>query len=1522
MKKKILFSFVLLWIGIFSYAQVTVNRITSSTINGNPQYVFSPSTDIIYRDANGTTNFGSVGTGGICSGATHRSQLNSVILKLNSSATNNIVVHGTSSGTARSLSSIETSTTLAGPYTVLTGVTSSSTINSSSVCGTLIISNISIPNNTFIRFTFSGNVNLSGFDVTQFNPIVEPTTQATNISFENVSSNSLSINWTNGNGSNRVVFVKEGTQGTIEDPTDGDEFTANNNWNNGAPTGTQLGTSGYFCVYNGSASTVNLSNLDPFTTYWVRVYEYNGSGTSTDYFLSTATNNPNSQATLASPITASFSGILNIGETLEGSYEYSEFPGDVEGDSEYQWYVADDSFGLNQSAILGATSLSYLIQLADEGKYLRFGVVPTDINEVQGSESFSDWQLVNSRPIASSVIVSGILNVSEEVSATYSFNDVDNDLEGLSSYQWYRADDELGTNSEAILDANATAYTLDAADLAKYIRFGVIPAASSGSTPGDEIFGNWTGPILSQDAPSVIATGVLTENSLNTDVISLTLVNDTFNSNTLNVADFALNNAPSGLTLNQITWINSTEAEVSFSYNDEDFDVDVTNFSITINASTLDSNTTLTTLDMAINALIETLEVSGDLLFEDVCVNQESQIESFEVSGSNLKSGNITIAAVDGFEYAETVNGVYSTTLDFMHAGGDLISKTIFVKFVPSTVANYSDSIEVSSPGAPSAFQAVTASGITLPSSISSPTSSMIGSNQAVAGGDITAVGCSEVIERGIYYSTTNGFANGEGTKVSETSDSFETGAFSVSTTGLSTGTTYYYKAFARDADDVSVYTSQGTFTTLAIAEPNAIDATDNTCNSFTANWEAVEGASSYQLDVSTFPNFGSISVNPNQTLLSNTGVLGLPGWSETNVTVSSGALSMVSNTSQIITAAFNISSYTGVQLNFSIRTFGGVTGNSNQVVISISTDNGANWSSLGTTTAAGSSLNPAAPYSLDAYLGSQVRLKFETPNAISSRGIGLDNITVTGDQNTFTPSFVENYEDVTINGLSLGITGLDTETDYYYRVRSSDATSVSNNSNTIAATTLPLTIWYADADGDGFGNDEDTEQACTQPDGYVAVGGDCNDNANTIYPGATEICYDGILQNCNGDLNDGCPVVLTQIRPYFCGTTLQFVNSSILADTPTGLPVGATITGYRYEITNLSTTAVREVEKTIAMIRINETDMAGFNTAYSIRVMVRINNEWQDYGTACTILTPAIPTTAVSTVCGQVLPSLQSAIYATTVVSSTGYEFEVSRMEGGVAVETTTIERSVNNFKLTLLSGIQYVYASEYQVRVRVKANVNGVEVWSNYGAVCSVYTPEAPEAAIDGCGGEEGIAPAALNTPIYATPLTGATQYRFTLSDGVSYNQVYTTSGRFFRLSNFNALQTLTPGGNYSVTVEAEIYGYFYPGKDCNILVPGGGLRSNLVKTEETINLPTDFKAVAYPNPFVNSFAVDVRTSNTEKVSLTVYNMAGRLLEVKEVNASEVANYQFGDRYPSGVYNMIVTQGEETRTVRVVKQ
>jgi hypothetical protein len=79
-----------------------------------------------------------------------------------------------------------------------------------------------------------------------------------------------------------------------------------------------------------------------------------------------------------------------------------------------------------------------------------------------------------------------------------------------------------------------------------------------------------------------------------------------------------------------------------------------------------------------------------------------------------------------------------------------------------------------------------------------------------------------------------------------------------------------------------------------------------------------------------------------------------------------------------------------------------------------------------------------------------------------------------------------------------------------------------------------PLLTWYADADGDGFGNANGTTQACDQPAGFVADNSDCNDNSNTTYPGAEEICFDQIDNNCNGTVDENC-AVYGCINPNAC---------------------------------------------------------------------------------------------------------------------------------------------------------------------------------------------------------------------------------------------------------------------------------------------------------------------------------------------------------------------------------------------------
>ncbi|MCD6367202.1 MAG: hypothetical protein J7L46_06660 [Bacteroidales bacterium] len=112
-----------------------------------------------------------------------------------------------------------------------------------------------------------------------------PTTQASAISFSSVDHSSMTISWTNGNGSNRVVKIN--TTNSFTAPADGTDPSANSTY----------GGSGEQVVYNGSSNSVTVDGLSPGTTYWFRVYEYNCTGSNTVYLTSTATSNPNSQVT-------------------------------------------------------------------------------------------------------------------------------------------------------------------------------------------------------------------------------------------------------------------------------------------------------------------------------------------------------------------------------------------------------------------------------------------------------------------------------------------------------------------------------------------------------------------------------------------------------------------------------------------------------------------------------------------------------------------------------------------------------------------------------------------------------------------------------------------------------------------------------------------------------------------------------------------------------------------------------------------------------------------------------------------------------------------------------------------------------------------------------------------------------------------------------------------------------------------------------------------------------------------------
>jgi MYXO-CTERM domain-containing protein len=58
---------------------------------------------------------------------------------------------------------------------------------------------------------------------------------------------------------------------------------------------------------------------------------------------------------------------------------------------------------------------------------------------------------------------------------------------------------------------------------------------------------------------------------------------------------------------------------------------------------------------------------------------------------------------------------------------------------------------------------------------------------------------------------------------------------------------------------------------------------------------------------------------------------------------------------------------------------------------------------------------------------------------------------------------------------------------------------------------------WFRDQDGDGWGTDQDILEDCTQPAGYVAVGGDCDDTNPVVNPDMLDESRDQTDQDCNG---------------------------------------------------------------------------------------------------------------------------------------------------------------------------------------------------------------------------------------------------------------------------------------------------------------------------------------------------------------------------------------------------------------------
>ena len=78
----------------------------------------------------------------------------------------------------------------------------------------------------------------------------------------------------------------------------------------------------------------------------------------------------------------------------------------------------------------------------------------------------------------------------------------------------------------------------------------------------------------------------------------------------------------------------------------------------------------------------------------------------------------------------------------------------------------------------------------------------------------------------------------------------------------------------------------------------------------------------------------------------------------------------------------------------------------------------------------------------------------------------------------------------------------------------------------------------------------------------------------------------------------------------------------------------------------------------------------------------------------------------------------------------------------------------------------------------------------------------------------------------------------------------------------------------------------------------------------------------ATAFPNPFSNTFKLNLATVSNELVQVSVYDMLGKLIEDFNVESNGVNSFSFGEKYAAGFYNVKVSQGDKTQVIRMIKQ
>lgn len=168
-------------------------------------------------------------------------------------------------------------------------------VNASAYTGSQNIIRVITYTNTVNNAIGLDDITVIGYD--------EPSTQASSLQFSCLNNKSVRVSWTKGSGSRTAVFMLRSSSAGVPNIEDGLTYNVSSPKGINTTRGSQLGASGYYCVYNDTGSTVLVGNLNANSKYWFRVYSYSCdsivSEITINYNSTTAASNPSSYTTAA-----------------------------------------------------------------------------------------------------------------------------------------------------------------------------------------------------------------------------------------------------------------------------------------------------------------------------------------------------------------------------------------------------------------------------------------------------------------------------------------------------------------------------------------------------------------------------------------------------------------------------------------------------------------------------------------------------------------------------------------------------------------------------------------------------------------------------------------------------------------------------------------------------------------------------------------------------------------------------------------------------------------------------------------------------------------------------------------------------------------------------------------------------------------------------------------------------------------------------------------------------------------------